>query len=172
MTTTSTTEPSAVHPAAPQPSAEQPSAAQLDALFQAFRVMQLEHNRVMTRESAVLAMGATDIRALFFIYELGDEATPRLVADLLGLSTGATTSLVDRLVQAGTLERQAHPTDRRSVNLRLTDAGHEAVKSVTEVYRSALLDVVPTGQFPEMTILFRSIADALAARSSGPQNAA
>jgi DNA-binding MarR family transcriptional regulator len=44
----------------------------------------------------------------------GRAITPHEVATELGISTAATTVLLDRLVAAGHVERAAHPTDRRS----------------------------------------------------------
>ncbi|AMM19108.1 hypothetical protein AX769_01855 [Frondihabitans sp. PAMC 28766] len=130
-------------------------------LLGAFRQMQLQHGRVIIHQSEQLQMGATDIRALFFISESGDHSTPKQVADFLELSTGATTSLVDRLVAAGSLLREAHPTDRRSVVLRVTPSGHAAVQAVSDVYTCALARVIPEARYDEMSALFREIAAAL-----------
>jgi DNA-binding MarR family transcriptional regulator len=136
--------------------------AGLTELLRAFRQMQLQHGRVIVHQSEALHMGATDIRALFFISSGGDDgATPKQVAEFLELSTGATTSLVDRLVAAGTLVRQAHPTDRRSIVLHMTDAGHDAVRRVADVYRCALATVIPQESYEKMTEVFRSISEAL-----------
>ncbi|RKR76219.1 MarR family winged helix-turn-helix transcriptional regulator [Frondihabitans australicus] len=148
--------------AAPLPAAPLASDAGLTDLLQAFRQMQLQHGRVIVHESEALSMGATDIRALFFIASgNSDGATPKQVAEFLELSTGATTSLVDRLVNAGTLVRQAHPTDRRSVVLHVTEAGQDAVRHVADVYRCALSTAIPESAYTEMAALFRSIALAL-----------
>ncbi|ROQ39876.1 DNA-binding MarR family transcriptional regulator [Frondihabitans sp. PhB188] len=137
------------------------SAEQLTALLKAFRLMQLQHGRVIIHQSTALAMGATDIRALFFISEAGDGVTPKQVAEFLELSTGATTSLVDRLEAGGTIERTAHPTDRRSVVLALTPAGRGAVQTVADVYRCALAQAIPESDYAEMTTLFGRVAVAL-----------
>jgi DNA-binding MarR family transcriptional regulator len=141
------------------------SEEKLAELLSSFRLMLLQHGRVIIHESEELAMGATDIRALFFISEAADGATPKHVAEFLELSTGATTSLVDRMVGAGTLVREAHPTDRRSVILQVTPAGHTAVSSVADVYRCALARVIPEESFDAMTELFGEIAGALTAGS-------
>lgn len=137
----------------------------LTTLLRSFRLMLLQHGRVIIHESEQLQMGTTDIRALFFISEADDMATPKQVAEFLELSTGATTSLVDRLVNAGTLLREAHPTDRRSVVLVLTDDGRAAVAKVSDVYRCALARVIPESSFDEASELFRTIAAALTAGS-------
>ena len=139
------------------------------ALFEAFREMILVHGRMMLHESDVLEMGATDIRALFFISEIGESSTPKQIADALGLSTGATTSLVDRLVEAGTIERSAHPTDRRSVLLHLTLSGHRAVKTVRDLYQSALATSVPAESADMVARVFHSLAQTLAGTIDRPE---
>lgn len=162
MNTTQAAKPAA---SAASPAAPALADSKLEALFHSFRLMQLQHNRVVLHESEELSMGATDIRALFFIAESGDSSTPKQVAEFLELSTGATTSLVDRMVDAGTLVREAHPTDRRSVILQVTPVGHAAVATVADVYRCALATVIPAESFDEMTELFSRLAGALTAGS-------
>jgi DNA-binding MarR family transcriptional regulator len=149
--------------AAPLPASGSPVLADegLGELLRSFRQMQLQHGRVIVHQSDQLQMGATDIRALFVISEAGESATPKLVAEFLELSTGATTSLVDRLVNAGSVIRAAHPTDRRSVVLQLTDDGRASVARVADVYRCALGRVIPEESFAEISALFRGIATAL-----------
>lgn len=139
----------------------------LDDVLQAFRVMQLAHTRVIVHQSEALGMGTTDLRALFFIHEAtingaSDAATPKQVAEFLELSTGATTSLVDRLVTAGTIEREAHPTDRRSVMLILTATGFDAVASTAAIYRAAMATAVPEAKYDEIEALFLRLGAALA----------
>ncbi|WP_110181246.1 MarR family winged helix-turn-helix transcriptional regulator [Nocardioides solisilvae] len=51
--------------------------------------------------------------------------TPRRLADHLQITTAATTTLVDRLVRSGHLERVPHPADRRSVLLVPTARARE-----------------------------------------------
>jgi DNA-binding MarR family transcriptional regulator len=61
-----------------------------------------------------VGMHSTDIETLDLLNVLGAMTAGRL-AELTGLSTGATTRLVDRLVRAGYVERRADPGDRRRV---------------------------------------------------------
>lgn len=49
--------------------------------------------------------------------------SPGHLADDLGLSSGAMTNRLDRLEEAGLLRRLPDPTDRRSLQVELTDAG-------------------------------------------------
>lgn len=49
------------------------------------------------------------------------------LADALGLSMGAASTLIDRLVTRGFVERETDPADRRAVFVRLTKDGHRVI---------------------------------------------
>jgi DNA-binding MarR family transcriptional regulator len=84
-----------------------------------------------------LAVGAGisvgELRVLGRIAE-SDEVTPTAIADLLGLTTGSVTALVDRLETAGLVTRRSNPADRRSRYLVLTDKGQELVRTTGEEF--------------------------------------
>ena len=52
------------------------------------------------------------------------------LAELMRHTTPATTGLVDRLVEAGLVERYGNPKDRRQVLVRITDEGRELVEGM------------------------------------------
>jgi DNA-binding MarR family transcriptional regulator len=82
-------------------------------------------------EAARLRLGvnATDLRCLDIIQRL-DGATAGELAREAGLTTGAVTSVIDRLERAGYVKREADPSDRRKVLVRMTPAAFEAVYSI------------------------------------------
>ncbi|MFW5730752.1 MAG: MarR family winged helix-turn-helix transcriptional regulator [Desulfonatronovibrionaceae bacterium] len=45
------------------------------------------------------------------------------LAEKMGITTGTLTVLVDRLEEAGMVERKPHETDRRSIRVQLTEKG-------------------------------------------------
>jgi hypothetical protein len=61
-----------------------------------------------------VGLGPTDYQALNLL-ELRGPQSPGDLSATLGLTTGATTRLVDRLVAAGYAQRAADPHDRRKV---------------------------------------------------------
>jgi DNA-binding MarR family transcriptional regulator len=61
-----------------------------------------------------VGLGATDLYALN-ILELGGSMTPGELGRRIGLTTGPTTRLIDRLEQAGYVHRLPDPGDRRKV---------------------------------------------------------
>jgi hypothetical protein len=66
-----------------------------------------------------VGLGPTDYQALNLL-ELRGPQSPGDLSATLGLTTGATTRLVDRLVAAGYAERAADPHDRRKVTVEAT----------------------------------------------------
>jgi DNA-binding MarR family transcriptional regulator len=67
----------------------------------------------------VLGLADTDVLAVQYLARAG-RMTPGELGRLLGLTSGGTTALVQRLERAGHLRRDPHPSDRRSVLIRLT----------------------------------------------------
>lgn len=61
-----------------------------------------------------------------------DALTPTDLGHRLGLSSGGVSVLLDRLAQAGHVERTAHPDDKRKRILRLTPAGAEWLRVYLE----------------------------------------
>lgn len=57
------------------------------------------------------------------LLRLRSETSPSRLAAALGTDTSGMTRLLDRLEDKGLVRRIAHPSDRRSVRVELTDAG-------------------------------------------------
>lgn len=55
------------------------------------------------------------------------------LADELTLSRSAATRFIDRVEQAGLVERRVCPTDRRGMLVALTEAGYQAQKAAARV---------------------------------------
>jgi DNA-binding MarR family transcriptional regulator len=75
------------------------------------------------RETArLLGVNGTDLRCLELLLGAG-ELTPRELGERLNLTTGSVTAMLDRLERLDLLARAPHPTDRRKVIVRMTEAG-------------------------------------------------
>jgi DNA-binding MarR family transcriptional regulator len=72
-----------------------------------------------------LQLNPTDLRGLDWLVD-GPKSAGELSRGT-GLSSAATTALVDRLVSKGYVERIADPSDRRRVLARMTDEGARRV---------------------------------------------
>jgi DNA-binding MarR family transcriptional regulator len=56
------------------------------------------------------------------------------VADAIVHSTGGTTRLIDRLEEAGFVERQLCPSDRRAIHVAITDQGNAKLDRAFDVH--------------------------------------
>jgi len=107
-----------------------------------------------------MSLGETDLRAVRLVLAAsrdGRAITPRELATELGISTAATTVLLDRLVAAGHVERAAHPTDRRSkVVVATSHAYTESRRELApghDAMRAAAAAVPPSARPAVLTFL-------------------
>ncbi|NUT69608.1 MarR family winged helix-turn-helix transcriptional regulator [Pseudarthrobacter sp. C4D7] len=106
----------------------QPGAVDVINALREFRTSESAMRR-RTRSSA--AMGETDLLALRYLIDAeaaGAEIRPTQLGARLGITSASMTSLVDRLVAAGHVTREPHPSDRRAVLLRPTPGADEEVR--------------------------------------------
>jgi len=64
----------------------------------------------------------------------GQRLTMTQLASALLFSKSGLTRLVDRLVEAGLVQRLARPGDRRSLHIALTDAGEEKYRQALPIH--------------------------------------
>ncbi|MEW1951382.1 MarR family transcriptional regulator [Pseudarthrobacter sp902506025] len=106
----------------------QPGAVDVINALREFRTSESAMRR-RTRSSA--AMGETDLLALRYLIDAeaaGVGIRPTQLAARLGITSASMTSLVDRLVAAGHVTREPHPSDRRAVIIRPTPGADEEVR--------------------------------------------
>ncbi|MEM1058044.1 MAG: MarR family transcriptional regulator [Verrucomicrobiota bacterium] len=91
------------------------------------------------------------------------------LAELMHHTTPATTGLVDRLVEAGLVERFSHPRDRRQVLVQITNKGRELVegmkRGIVNDVQETFKELEPDDQEAWVRI-YRAILQRSAARSS------
>jgi DNA-binding MarR family transcriptional regulator len=83
-----------------------------------------------------LGLNATDMECLRLLFIKGI-ATPSELARHTGLTSGATTAMLDRLEKTGLIERRPNPDDRRGTLIAPTTSGGEKVASWFESARKA-----------------------------------
>lgn len=98
-----------------------PQAVMIQDVTAAMRRFDAELDLLDEGAAWALGIGRTDLRALEIISR-GPVSATRLAAELR-LTSGAVTTLVDRLVAKGLAVRNADPQDRRKVSLGLTPRG-------------------------------------------------
>jgi DNA-binding MarR family transcriptional regulator len=95
-----------------------PVVARLSEAVESYQASVDDFDREVAR---LLGVNETDLRCLEILVQEVPEATPRLLADRLGLTTGSVTSMLDRLERIGYLTRSPHPSDRRKLIVRATE---------------------------------------------------
>ncbi|HEY3008628.1 MAG TPA: MarR family transcriptional regulator [Micromonosporaceae bacterium] len=101
-----------------------------DALGASVRAFQRAVDALDEAVAAHLGVNRTDLRCLDVLIEV-ESATPGLLAERLGLTTGSVTAMLDRLERLGYLTRSADPADRRRVIVRPTES---VVAAATDIY--------------------------------------
>jgi DNA-binding MarR family transcriptional regulator len=139
----------------------------IDAAIEVYRRLQLHHARLTHDLATSHGVNHTDLRFLFYLAaQPSGEILPKTATEYLGLSTGATTSLVDRLADRQYVERIPNPGDRRSVYVRITPSGVALVDDVKDVFREAFAAAIPADRLADFTGMLTAVDAALVARSA------
>lgn len=102
----------------------------------------------------------SDLMCLYFLRAAGPKATPKGVSEHLGLTSGATAIMLNRLEAGGFVERHPHPTDRRGVLLSLGPATREAgLDNVRDYFRNMNRKVIESYSPEELEIVRRFVTD-------------
>jgi DNA-binding MarR family transcriptional regulator len=111
-----------------------PAAAGVGEAMASYQASVDDFDREVAR---LLGINETDLRCLEILLRDVPEATPKVLADRLGLTTGSVTSMLDRLEKAGYLTRSPHPGDRRKLIVRATET---AVQRAGELVGPLVVD--------------------------------
>jgi DNA-binding MarR family transcriptional regulator len=80
-------------------------------------------------------------------------ATPSELSRFTGLTSGATTALLDRLEKAGLIERQPNPNDRRGTLITPAQSSAEKAASWFESARKAQDELISSYSESELEII-------------------
>ncbi len=105
----------------------------LQMLMTSLRSFALERHRYLNQLARSQHLTRAEFDTLDYIEEAG-ALQPTALAARLGLTTGAVTSVLDRLEKAGLVKRSPNPSDRRSVEVRLTKRAEAAGVSAISTY--------------------------------------
>jgi len=100
----------------------------------------------------LLGVNVTDMKCLDII-TLKGSASPTELAEHTGLSTGATTAMIDRLENAGLVVRRPHPTDRRGTIVVLSKEGIRKLPTMFTSLAKAMDALVSTYSEKELKVL-------------------
>src|SRR4029077_14200612 len=104
------------------PSAGRPNLA--ETVMKELRALSTVQDRLYQYAMHRFAINRTDLRALDLVGQAG-VISPTELADALGMSTGATSAVLDRLEKAGYASREPDPRHRRRTQVRQTSRAEE-----------------------------------------------
>lgn len=105
--------------------ADEEQRAQVIAALRTFGARDSELGRQFARSHDMHPTDAAAIVEILTAEQRGETLTPARLAAKIGLTTGATSTLLRRLESAGHVVRSHDHDDRRRVSLRSTDTVHE-----------------------------------------------
>jgi DNA-binding MarR family transcriptional regulator len=95
----------------------------------------------------ILGVNVTDMKCLDII-TLRGSASPTQLATLTGLSTGATTAMIDRLEHRKPIMRRSNPNDRRGKIVVLTERAKGRLPALFESLAAAMQEFAWSYQCP------------------------
>jgi DNA-binding MarR family transcriptional regulator len=99
--------------------------------------------------------------------------TQRELAHLMTSDPNTVASLLQRMVEAGLVERKAHETDRRAYRILLREAGlrrYETARQLALALQAEVLSVLPAAKREEFLTHLDHVADACKVASGGVLN--
>lgn len=130
-------------------------------LLTALQRFGLENDRFDLAVAHAHDMSLAEIRAVDHIQAEG-ELTPRELGERLSLTSGAITALIDRLERAGWVSRAPHPSDRRSVIVRMTAHAEKLGAGIYLPYLRSLQEVAASVPEAHRDSVVRFLRDAAA----------
>lgn len=106
----------------------------------------------------------TDWTALLAVVQgdcAGRPLTPGELGERLGMSSGATTAVVDRLESAGHLRRVRDERDRRRLSLHRAESAYVLRRAFVEPLESAMENLTAGYSAPELAAVHRFLSDAV-----------
>lgn len=154
----------------PQP--EDVRAAMVREIVRSLRALLTESDRIAHGFAMEHRLSPSDFRALLHVVASETEGAPLAASDLrsrLNVSAGAITYIIDRLVKAGHVRRDADPSDRRKVILRFSQQGFDLCRSYFEPIQTGYARALADVSEPDLAAT-EVVLDALlvAMRSPGP----
>ncbi len=122
-----------------------PGDEHLEALTDALRRYRNAEIAMRGRSRDSMHLGRSDMTALRLLLQAGQTGrplSPAVLARELGISTAATTVLVDRLTKSGHAERRPSPTDRRGVEIWPTATTDDEVRATMGAMHERMMSVV------------------------------
>lgn len=99
---------------------------------------------------------------LLHILQKNGTCTPSNIAQIMGVTSGAITSLTDRLHKQGLIIRERNENDRRVVMISLTDPGKELSQKLEQAsikHLATIFDKLPAEDIDNLINIFHRLRD-------------
>jgi DNA-binding MarR family transcriptional regulator len=139
-----------------------------DELLHELKSLATDFDALDDRLAEQRGIARTDLRVLDFLSH-GGAASAGQLAEIAGLTSGATTTAIDRLEQAGLVQRRTDPRDGRRVLVEPTPTGlRHASDTLTNLRVAAggLLEGYTTEELVRLREFIRSTRDVVAAHAA------
>lgn len=139
-------------------------------LARVYASIRIELDRAIERETGI---GLSEGEVLFrLVFAPRERLRMSDLADRLCMAQSGITRVVDRLVEQGLVARETPPSNRRSIDARLTPAGRKAFERARPVYMKLIRDRLGRGLTPReaarLRAALRSVLEALGTREEVP----
>jgi DNA-binding MarR family transcriptional regulator len=139
----------------------------IERLLENLRVVMQALHAASSRQWLELELTMTQLKTLFTL-SCAQPVTVSELAEWLGISAPTASYLVDRLVQAGLVDRREDPADRRRTLVQLTAAGEGLARRLRQGNRDVLVPFLEQLDMEDLEALDRGLAAlARAAETTG-----
>jgi len=118
------------------------------------------YDKMSSWEQSVVKETGYSLAQVHTIEVLGISGQLRMkeLADKLSITTGTLTVQVDKLVNAGLIERLPHPDDRRAIVVSLTPEGQAIHKHHNQLHLELVADITANLEDSEQSLLIKSLS--------------
>ena len=139
-------------------------------LMSALRAWHRASARMSEASRRYMKLNENDMRALRLLIaseNAGEVVTARVIAEHLGISSAATTKMLDRLERGGHVVRRPHPGDRRAIVLTVTPETRRAARESVGRLHARRFDVAARLSSAERGIVTRFLRELATTEEDG-----
>jgi len=135
-----------------------PASALVERVLDQLRLLPNDVDDLSGTLASYLKLNRTDLRALKVLRQ-SDGVTAGELARALRVTSGATTRVIDSLVQAGHAQRETDVRDRRRTVIRVTPKAERAFATALSRLQDDWLRALTTYREEELPVVMRFISD-------------
>lgn len=135
---------------------------QIDNIMAQMGRLRAVERKISRASQRYMNLNETDMRAIRFLIaakNTSTSVTPSMLAKHLVITTASVTKLIDRLEQAGHVVRTAHPTDRRSLCVAVTEETHLVAREQVGRHHAARFGAAVRLSPAERDVVIRFLAE-------------